>query len=124
MKLNLFFKIWSVLYGSFGLGLFLIPSLFMSQYGVALNDTGVLMARILGSSLTASAILFFLNRNVSTDGKSQLNILRTNLVYNILDTPVVLMAVLNGTMNAMGWIPVVLHIFLACSFGYFAFKKQ
>ena len=96
----------------------------MSQYGVALNDTGVLMARILGSSLTASAILFFLNRNVSTDGKSQLNILRTNLVYNIFDTPVVLMAVLNGTMNAMGWIPVVLHIFLACSFGYFAFKKQ
>jgi len=46
-----------------------------------------------------------------------------SFIYNLCDTPVVLMATLNGVMSVMGWIPVALHVFLLVSFGYFAFKK-
>ena len=123
MKLSTFSVIWTVLYGTFGLGLLTIPALFMSQYGVTLNDSGVLMSRILGSALFAYAIIFYLNRNIPIAEKTQYNILLGSIIYNVLDTPIVLMAVLHGTMNAMGYVPIVLHLFLASTMAYFVVKS-
>jgi hypothetical protein len=123
MKHSSFAIIWAVLYIGFGLGLLLIPAQFMSTYGVTLDSSGILMARILGAALTAFALTFWLNRKLPTSDKGWHNLLITSLIYNILDIPIVLMATLDGVMNAMGWIPVGLHVFLAATFGYVAFKK-
>ena len=123
MKLSTFAIIWAVLYIGFGLGLLIIPVQFMSTYGVALNEPGTLMARTLGAALTAFALTFWLNRNIELPNKAWQNLLFTSFIYNVIDTPIALMATLNGVMNSMGWIPVGLHIFLAATLGYFAFKK-
>jgi hypothetical protein len=124
MKLSLFARIWCFVYGSFGLGLFIIPYPFMSSYGIDLNDSGIMMSRILGSSLIGFAFVFWLNREVPLTNKAWQNLMIGSLVYNLLDLPVVLISVLNGLMNSMGWLPVGLHLFLAMSFGYFAFSKN
>lgn len=123
MKLKTFSIIWAVLYIGFGLGLLIIPVQFMATYGVTLDSNGALMARILGAALTAYALTFYLNRNIASTDKGWYNLLLTSFIYDIVDIPIVLIATLNGVMNSMGWMPVGLHVFLAATFGYFAFKK-
>jgi hypothetical protein len=113
----------TVVYGVFGLGLLIVPAAFMSTYGITLDPAGAFMTRILGSALIGFALLFWWGRN---DGDSAMmnGVLRASVVYNVIDLPVVLHAVLTGMMNAMGWVPVILHVVLAAGFGYFAFLKR
>jgi hypothetical protein len=96
----------------------------MATYGVALDDNGTLMSRILGAALFAYSLTFWLNRNLPATDKGWRNLLFASFIYNILDIPVVLMAVLDGVMNSLGWIPVGLHVFLAATFGYFVMRKN
>ena len=124
MKLTTFSVVWSVIYLGFGLGLLFIPVTFMSMYGVSLDANGVLMTRILGSALSSIALIFYQNRNIKISEIAQYNFLLASFIYNVVDFPVVLMATLNGVMSSMGWIPVVLHAFLAASLGYFVFSKD
>lgn len=124
MKLSTFSTIWAVAYIGFGLGLLIIPFQFMGTYGVMLDNNGMLMARVLGAALTAYAFTFWLSRNIPSSDKAWHNLLLTSFIYNVLDIPIVMTAILSGVMNSMGWIPVGLHLFLASTFGYFAFKKK
>jgi len=123
MRLKTFSVIWTILYAGFGLGLLLFPASFMETYGVKLDDSGILMAKMLGSALTAFALIFYWNRNQPLSNPAQRLILLGSFIYNLLDTPVVLLATLSGVMNHMGWLTVGLHIFLSITFGYFVFKK-
>jgi len=72
----------------------------------------------------AYAVPFRLNRNSSSSDKGVYNLMLTSVIYNVIDIPIVLMATLDGTMNALGWMPVLLHVFLAVSMGYFVFGKK
>lgn len=122
MKLPGWMILAAILYVGFGIGLLIIPVQFMAMYGVGLNPGGAMMARILGSALIGFALLFYWMRN---DGRDTLmSVLRASFVYNVVDFFVVLSATLGGVMNAMGWMPVGLHVFLAAGFGYFAFMKK
>jgi hypothetical protein len=123
MKLKTFSIVWSAIYIGWGLGLLINPVSLMSIYGLTLDSGGSLMARIVGASLIGLGLTFWLNRNISSTEKSWYNLLLTSFIYNIISIPVTLMATLNGVMSSMGWIAVVLHIFLASTFGYFTFKK-
>jgi len=124
MKLKTFSTIWSVIYIGWGLGLLIIPAQLMATYGLTLDSNGILMARILGATLTSFGLTFWLNRNIPSTEKGWYNMLLTSFIYNIITIPVALMATLDGVMNSMGWMAVGLHIFLAATFGYFAFKKD
>jgi hypothetical protein len=95
----------------------------MATYGVTLNTSGVLMARVLGSALFAFSLIFYWNRNTPLTDRSQRNIILASFIYNLVDTPIVLAATLTGVMSQMGWIPVLVHIYLAITFGYFTFKS-
>lgn len=123
MKLKTFSIIWSVIYISFGFGLLIIPSQLMAIYGLTLDNHGALMARITGAGLTAFGLTFWLNRNLLSSEKGWYNLLLASFIYNIITIPVALLATLDGVMSSMGWAAVGLHIFLAATFGYFAFKK-
>lgn len=123
MKLKTFSIIWSVIYIGWGLGLLINPVRLMSIYGLTLDSSGSLMARIVGASLIGFGLTFWLNRNILSTEKGWYNLLLTSFIYNIISIPVTLMATLNGVLSSMGWIAVGLHIFLAATFGYFTFKK-
>lgn len=123
MKLHIFSRIWAILYLIIGLGLLILPAEFMSSYGVKPDENGQLMSRILGAALTAFALTFYLNRNLPVSETGWKNLLICSFVYNLIDYPIVVSATLNGVMNSMGWMPVGLHIFLAGSMAYFAFRK-
>lgn len=122
MKLRTFSIIWALIHIIFGLGLLFMPQQFMAQFGVTLNVT--LPSQILGAAFTGLALIYYWNRNISATDPAQHNILLGSFIFHIIALPVVVMATLNGIMNSMGWMPVTLHIFLAGTFGYFAFKKS
>ncbi|MBK7342292.1 MAG: hypothetical protein IPJ06_03745 [Saprospiraceae bacterium] len=124
MNLSRFAVIWTVLYLVFGLGLLLVPNAFMAAYGVSFDDSGMMMSRILGAALTANGLLFWMNRHLPLPDTAWKNILVAGTIYSLIDIPIVLLATLNGVMNDMGGMPVILHIFLAGSQGYFAFRKS
>ena len=124
MKLATFSIIWALIHIVFGLGLLIFPVLFMSQFGVTLDNNGTLPAQTLGAALTSLALIYYWNRNTPATDITQHNILLGGFIFHLLGIPVVLMATLKGTMNSMGWLPVSVHIFLAVTFGYFAFKKS
>ena len=123
MKLKIFSIVWAVIYLSFGLGLLFIPIQLMAIFGVTLDSDGTMMARILGAALTAYGLTFWLNRNLPATDKAWHNLLLTSFIYNIVVIPIMLIAVLDGVTNAMGWIPFGQHIFLAATFGYFTFRN-
>jgi|SRR4030095_580547 len=123
MKLKIFSTIWSVIYIGWGLGILITPAQLMATYGLTLDSNGNLMTRILGASLTSLGLTFWLNRNIPSSEKGWYNLLLTSFIYNIISIPLALIATLNGVMSSMGWIAVGLHVFLAATFGYFAFKK-
>lgn len=124
MKYSTFSLIWAFFYTVFGLGLLLVPVPFMSAYDVVLDQDGSMIARILGAALFAYAIVFWLNRKSSPSDKGVYNLMLASVIYNVVDIPIVLMATLDGTMNAMGWMPVILHTFLAVSMWYFVFGNK
>jgi hypothetical protein len=123
MKLTTFSIIWALIHFAFGIGLLIFPVSFMSQFGVTLDNSGMLPAQTLGSVFTALAMIYW-NRNIPATDIAQHHILLGSFIFHIVEMPVVVMATLNGPMNSMGWMPVSLHIFLAVTFGYFAFKKS
>ena len=123
MKLKVFSIVWAVIYLSFGLGLLFIPIQLMAIFGVTLDSDGTMMARILGAALTAYGLTFWLNRNLPATDKAWHNLLLTSFIYNIVVIPIMLIAVLDGVTNAMGWMPFGQHIFLAATFGYFTFRN-
>ena len=122
-KLKIFSIVWAVIYLSFGLGLLFIPIQLMAIFGVTLDSDGTMMARILGAALTAYGLTFWLNRNLPATDKAWHNLLLTSFIYNIVVIPIMLIAVLDGVTNAMGWMPFGQHIFLAATFGYFTFRN-
>ncbi len=123
MKLSTFSVIWAVIYVGYGIGLIFIPNQLMGTYGLTFDSSGLVMARALGAALTAFALAYWLSRDIPSTEKSWHNLLLTSFIYNIIATPIVIMATLSGVMNSMGWTSVGLHIFLAATFGYFTFKK-
>jgi hypothetical protein len=124
MKLKTFAIIWSIIYIGWGLGLLVNPVRLMAIYGLALDASGALMARIVGASLIGFGMTFWLNRSINSTEKGWYNLLSTSFIYNIISIPVTFMATLNGVMRSMGWIAVGLHIFLALTFGFFTLNKK
>lgn len=123
MKFGTFIILASIAYVGFGLGLLAIPVAFMSTFGVALDEGGALMARILGSALIGFALIFWWVRNAQPSESLQA-ILRASFIYNVADFPIVFIGTLTGVMGVMGWSAVILHLLLALGFGYFGFVKR
>jgi hypothetical protein len=98
-----------------------MPDAAMAPYGLQFNPSGALMARVLGSSLTAFAVLLWLIRNET--GAAANAVLWAGVVYNVIDIVTNLIHLSNGVLNAMGWIPTLLHVFLAAGMGYFATRR-
>ncbi|MCU0430339.1 MAG: hypothetical protein MUF42_10250 [Cytophagaceae bacterium] len=125
MKLSHFIVSWSFIYAVFGVGLYAFPFKFMSIYGINLDpDGGELMANVLGSTLISFAVVLFWVRNVPLTERLQRIILISNFVYVVFDTPVAVRNLVDGTMDAGGWIPVMVHFYLGLTMAYFLFIKK
>jgi len=123
IKLGPFLAIAAVVAALFGLGFALAPERVVALYGATLTPAGVVVGRILGSSLIAIAIIFWASRE--QQGADVLRaVLIAGLVANALDLLIMLHATLSGIVSGLGWASVLLHILLGAGFGYFAFGRR
>jgi hypothetical protein len=107
----------------FGLGFVLIPVTMLDFYDVSLSDQGITVARLFGSAILAYPVLLWYagrsNDPVFMKGAS-----RTLFTYWLLGTIFLLIAQLNGQLNAFGWLTIGLHIIMLVWYGIYIFLKR
>jgi hypothetical protein len=122
MKLSNFLVVKAVISLAFGIGFALIPAAVMSLYGVALDPTGILMARFVGACLIGIGLICWLDRSADHDALQGITL--ALFVGDTVGFIVALLGQLSGLMNALGWVIVVIWLLLALGLGYFRFLKS
>ncbi len=121
MKFKTLMIIKAVVCIGLGIPILIVPKFFYSLFGVSLDSAGVIPAWEYGASLMGNFFLTWFAR------KSEESIARRALivgmtVYNTIGFVVMLIAVINGSANLLGWSAVALYLFFALGFGFFLIK--
>ena len=122
MKLGTFMAIAAVIAIVYGLAFILVPVQTIELYGSTLDESGLWVARYLGSAFIGIVVISWFARNAAYNGAMRAIVLGffvlsiTGLIGAVLD-------VIYGSGNALLWITVVIYLLLALGFGYFQFTK-
>lgn len=104
-----------------GLPILFVTKYFYGLFGVTLDAAGIFPAQQYGASLIGNFLLTWFAQ-YAKETNARCSIIRGMTVYNAIGFIITLMAVLNGTLNTLGWGPVVIYLFFALGFGYFWLK--
>lgn len=124
MKLSTLMVVKAVIVVFFGIGFVLMPTTVMSLFGLTLNSNGALITQLYGASFILLGILMWSARNASGSETALRAIVLAAFVGDTIGFIVALLAQLAGVANALGWITVMLYLFLALGFGFFQFSKS
>lgn len=120
MKLNTLIVIMALLCLVWGAGFILVPALFWSLYGVALDAQGIYMSRQLGVVFFMLGLILWLARNAHSP--LALRAMTIGLFAgNLLGFGVALFGQFSTPISFLGWVGVVSYFLLALGFGYYLF---
>jgi hypothetical protein len=122
MKLKNLMIIKAIICLGFGVPMLLVPAKLMSLYGLTLDSSGILMARLYGGALFGTLLLTWFSRNDTGSVTLRAAVLYL-FVYDGINFIVTLVAVLSGIMSAFGWSAVGIYLFFTIGYGYFQFVK-
>jgi hypothetical protein len=97
-----------------------LPEQTADVYGVDLTPGGTLVARLYAGKVVTFVVLLWALRNLGPTPERQALILSL-FAGDATGTVVSLLAVLSGTVNALGWATVVMFLFFAVAYGYLWF---
>ena len=123
MKLKTLLLIKAIVCLCLGLSILLVPNFIYSIFGATLAAGGVFAAREYGASMMGNLMLTWFARN-SQESESRWAIVLALFVYDAIGFIVAMIAVLSGAVNSLGWLIVVLYLFLALGFGYFLLPRR
>ena len=118
MKLKTLLIIKAIVCLCLGLPILMVPNFVYSIFGATLAAGGVFAAREYGASIMGNLMLSWFARN-SQESEARWAIILALFVYDAVGFVVSLIAILSGGINSLGWMVVVLYLFLAIGFGYF-----
>lgn len=101
-----------------GLPILFATKFFYGLFGATLDAAGIFPAQQYGASLIGNFLLTWFAQ-YAKETNARCSIIRGMTVYSAIGFVITLMAVLSGTLNALGWGPVVIYLFFALGFGYF-----
>jgi hypothetical protein len=122
MKLKTLLIIKAIVCLCLGIPILIIPDFVYSIFGAALTAGGIFAAREYGASMMGNLMLTWFARN-SQESEARWAIVFALFVYDAVGFVVSLIAVLDGTINSLGWMVVALYLLLALGFGYFLLAK-
>ena len=122
MKLKDLFTIAAVIAMVFGLIFLIIPTQSYSVYGIESNAVLDYMGRLFGAALIAIGLISWRSRGAA-DSDARKAIVLSFFVADGIGFIVALIGQLNGVVNALGWITVVIYLLLSLGFAYFQFLK-
>jgi hypothetical protein len=112
MNMKSYSVICSISYISFGTILLTSPNEFLTHFDCPLDKHGEMVARTFASSLLGNAIMhYLLSKNKKQDCSLQ-PLFFSNIIFNCLSAIVMTFAVFQGTMSKLGYLPVLLNLFL------------
>lgn len=123
MNLKNYLILNAALFIPFGLSMLLLPSLLFPLFGIDLDADGILMGRVVGSSLLTIGLVSYLIRKEEPRALGMKAFLIGSLVFHAIDTVTTFAASHSGEMNALGWMFSSMHFVLAIGFFYFLFTK-
>lgn len=105
-----------------GVVILVAPQALYGLFGATLTAGGVFAAKEYGASLIGNLMVAWFGRNAE-DSTARRAVILGLCVYDAIGALVTLAAVLDGSLNALGWAVVVLYTFFAVAFGFFFFRK-
>ena len=123
MKLKTMLIIKALVCLCLGIPILLVPDFIYSIFAATLAAGGVFAAREYGASMMGNLMLTWFARN-SQESESRWAIVLALFVYDAIGFIVAMIAVLSGAVNSLGWLIVVLYLFLALGFGYFLLPRR
>ena len=93
----------------------------MSIFGVQLNQIGVFIARLFGVDMLGIGFVCWFSRK-ATD-KLVSDIILGLFIADAIGSIVLFVGQFDGMMNVLGWVNVVVWLFLTLGLGYFRFLK-
>jgi hypothetical protein len=122
MTIKTFFAIIAVLALVHGVGFVLVPELVAAGYGMATSASTLLMSRLFGAALLGLGLIFWFTRDGSSE--SVRSVLIATIIGNTVGLVVVIMGTMAGTLNAMGWVAVLIYLFGAAGSAYFVMVRS
>jgi hypothetical protein len=107
MKQKALYTLIGIIHLVFGLGFVLLPDLVAALYGVSLDESGTLMARLLGAADLASALPLLGARTLPASPATRLISQKGALEWSLVAI-ILLVYSLLGALNFLGWMSVVL----------------
>jgi hypothetical protein len=123
MKRNTFMTIAAIIAFLFGVGYLFFPALMNESYGTPLEVAGQWVGRYMGAAYIGFGVLNWFSRNAEKS-EGLRAVLLGNFIQDIIGIFVATGDSLFGGGNASVWMNVVIFLFLAIGFGYFAFRNQ
>ncbi len=117
MTIKTFFMIFAVLAVGHGIGFVLVPDQVASAYGLAISASSRLTAQLFGGALLFWGVTLWFARDFPSEAAR--GILIGTIIADVPSLIVVVMGTLAGTMNAMGWVAVLIYLVSAVGSGYF-----
>jgi hypothetical protein len=106
----------------FGLLCTLFPGFILSSvYGAALNETGVILARMLGGEFLCFGVITWLARDRGLE--TQLLLALGCLIGFSVGAVALVWAQLTGVFNVLGWMMVLTYVFFALAYGAILLKR-
>ena len=121
MKLSTFLIVKTIVCFVFAIGYIVAPVAVGSLYEITLDPDGIIMARFFGALLIGIGLILWLCRNA--DWSILKSITLSLCIADTIGFIIALVAQLDGLMNSVGWIIVVVWLLLALGLGYFRFLK-
>ena len=122
MTLRTLLLIGAIVEAFFGIQFLLAPNLALAPLGVVVNPAGLMLARMFGAALLTLAFMFWSARDAAT-GPALTAIVRGGAIYYAVSAVPLVLGVVGGLANGLGWVTVALHVVLALGFANFGFRK-
>ena len=121
MTIETFFVIFAVLAVMHGIGFVIVPDQMASAYGLAVSASARLTAQLFGGALLFWGVTLWFARDFPSEAVR--GVLIATIIGDVPSLIVVVMGTLAGTMNAMGWVAVLIYLLSAIGSGYFLMER-
>jgi hypothetical protein len=118
MTIKLFLSIIGALGVVHGVAFIIAPDQVASIYGLQTSPAVVLMSRLFGAALVAWGAILWLAKNFRDEAAIRAVLIST-AVAEAISLCFVVQSTLAGTMNAMGWVALLIYLFGAVGSVYF-----
>jgi len=115
MKMRTLFLINAVIQLIFGLGFMFAPTVLLGLFGTKTDTTGITLAHVAGGVILSLAIISWMGKDL--EGAAQIAIAWGGVFFAHLQAGIfTLLAILNGTFNALAWSAVVMDALFVIAF--------